>query len=388
MKTEGSTPRSSSLPTIGCEEFLSRLDAKAAQQRVSTKATIELTYGCNLRCVHCYNPTHTAKGELTTGQITRIIDQLAEQGCFQIVFTGGEPLTRKDCFEVFAYAKAKGFRIVLLTNATMITRVQADRIKALGPHSVEVSIYGATAETYEHVTRIPGSFKRFVRGVELLRERTVPLIIKMPVMILNQHEVEQARALVKGWGVPFVYSTEIHPRVDGSLEPLNYRLTPQEVMRVTGRLSGSQKWSAGGGEQEEGCGAKEGMFNCDCGKTNLAVTPYGEMNLCVALPIPKYDLKSGDVASGWKSLVDLVESTRPSEAYECTTCHLEPYCCQGPMDAWLETGDLNPCLPHFKELATLEKQAYEAVAGRRDQKSGRAGGSEGQGNGQTCGEGP
>lgn len=387
MRTEASRAPSPSIPTIACNEFLTRLDAKAAEKRAPMQATIELTYGCNLRCVHCYNPTHTAKGELTTDQVCGIIDHLAEEECFQVAFTGGELLTRKDCFEVFDHAKEKGLSIVLLTNATMLTPEKADRIQALKPRSVDISIYGATAETYESVTRIPGSFKRFVRGVELLRQRKVPLIIKMAVMILNRHEVQQARALVESWRIPFVYSTEIHPRVDGSLEPLNYRLAPQDVIRVNEQLLGYRQWSAeGGGEKEEGCGGKGGMFTCDCGKTNLAVTPYGEVNLCLALPIPRYDLRSGDVASGWRTLVNLVESTRPSEAYECPSCTLEPYCCQGPMDAWLETGDLNPCLPYFRQLAALQKQAHEAATARGHRKSNQAGRAEGNGSGTTRSE--
>src|SRR5438132_1752263 len=116
---------------------------------------VELTYGCNLRCVHCYNPTHQAKGELATKQIIAIMDQLAGQGCVDIAFTGGEIFTRRDCFEIVASAKAKGFLITLFTNATMITPDTADRLQALGLKMVEISIYGATQETYERVTRIP-----------------------------------------------------------------------------------------------------------------------------------------------------------------------------------------------------------------------------------------
>lgn len=369
----------SPIAEVSKREFWSDFYKKTAEKRVPFEATIELTYGCNLRCVHCYNPTHKAKGELTTEEIYAIIDQLAEQGTFELVFTGGEIFTRRDAFEIFAYAKDKGFAITLLTNATLITPERSDQIQALEPTSVEISIYGATEETYERVTGVPGSFKKFVKGVHLLRQRNVPLLIKMPVMTLNQHEVQQAKALVEGWGIRFVYSTDIHPRVDGSKEPLNYRLAPQDVIEVNQQLVGYQEWSADGGrEKQEGCRGEEGMFSCSCGQNSLAVTPYGEMNLCVALPIPKYGLKTGDVASGWKRLVDLVESTRPSEKYECPTCNVRPYCRQGPMDAWLETGDLNPCLPHFKELATLEKKAYEAGNRREHQGCSEGHGSQGR----------
>ena len=159
------------IEVLSKESFWSRLAEKAAANRVPFEAMIELTYGCNLRCVHCFNPTHQAKGELATRQITAILDQLAEVGCFQVGFTGGEIFTRRDVFEILAYAKTKGFAVTVLTNATLITPERADRLKAIRPHSIEISIYGATRETYERVTRIPGSFQHFLTGVQLLRER-------------------------------------------------------------------------------------------------------------------------------------------------------------------------------------------------------------------------
>jgi radical SAM protein with 4Fe4S-binding SPASM domain len=347
------------------------MDKKAAEKRIPFEATIELTYGCNLRCVHCYNPTHLAKGELATEQITAILDQLAEIGCFHVGFTGGEIFTRRDLFEVLAYAKDKGFAINILTNATLITPERADRIHALQPHTVEVSIYGATQETYERVTRRPGSFQAFLTGVQLLRERGVPLLIKMPVMTLNQHEVLQAKALVEGWGIKFVYCTDIFPRVDGSLEPLEYRLSPEAVVRVDDLMQGQSRWRAeGGGEQEGGCHGQASLFTCQCGKSTMAVTPYGRMNLCVSFPIPQFDLQAGSVAEGWQTLVELVDraNATPGDAYECPTCPVQRECRQGPGDAWLETRRLEPCLPYYKELATLEKQVSEAV-NRREQGS-------------------
>jgi radical SAM protein with 4Fe4S-binding SPASM domain len=366
-----------SIGTMNERQFWLRLMDNGAQKRVPVEAVIELTYGCNLRCVHCYNPTHQAKDELATAQITALINQLAEAGCLQLKFTGGEIFTRRDLFEIMAHAKGKGFAITLLTNATLITPERAERIQALRPHLVEISIYGATQETYERVAQIPGSFKHFMMGVQLLQERVVSLLIKMPVMTLNQHEVQQAKALVEGWGIKFVYCTEMCPRVDGSLEPLQYRLAPQDVVRIDDAMLGSQRWRAeGGGEKRETCHAENGLFTCMCGKNSLAVTPYGRMNLCVVLPTPQYDLRSGTAHEGWKTLVNLVDraNAKPGEAYECPQCPVQSHCRQGPMNAWLETQALEPCLPYFKELATLEKQVSEAV-NRRDQDTRKEHGS-------------
>src|SRR5438128_8471981 len=102
------------IQTLDQKRFWLALREKGAQQRVPVRAMIELTYGCNLRCVHCYNPTHQAKAELATAQIKALIDQLATAGCLDLAFTGGEIFTRMDLFEILAYAKAKGFLVTLL----------------------------------------------------------------------------------------------------------------------------------------------------------------------------------------------------------------------------------------------------------------------------------
>jgi radical SAM protein with 4Fe4S-binding SPASM domain len=279
--------------------------------------------------------------------------------------------TRKDTFEILTYAKKKGLAIILLSNATLITPERADRIQALQPWRVDISIYGATPETYERVTGIPGSFGRFLEGVGRLRERKVPLLIKMPAMTLNQHEVKQAKTLVEGWGIKFIYSSEITPRQDGSLEPLRYRISARDLIQLDQEFLG--EWQEEG-EVEKECEASEGLFRCGCGKSSMAVTPYGEMNLCTNFPVPQYNLRTGSVSSGWKALVEFVDSALPSQAYECPSCDVRDYCRQGPRDALLERGDSSPCLPYFKELASSEKQTYERIDSR--QRSGCNGNGE------------
>src|SRR5207247_1309089 len=115
------------------------------------------------------------------------------------------------------------------------------------------------------------------------------------------------------WGIRFVYCTEIFRRADGSPEPLRYRLAPDDVVRVTGQMGRYRRWRPeGGGEQQETCRAQAEPFSCKCGRSAVAVTPYGQMNLCTALPTPKYDLQAGTVERGWKTLVELVNTANAS----------------------------------------------------------------------------
>jgi MoaA/NifB/PqqE/SkfB family radical SAM enzyme len=333
------------------------------------RAMVELTYGCNLRCVHCYNPTHEAKNELSTDQICRILDGLAAQGCLWVGFTGGELFTRRDVFEIFRYAKSLGFVVSLLTNATLVTPERADQIKALAPYLVDISVYGATAETYERVTRVPGSFPKFVQGVDLLLERDVRIALKLVLMTLNAHEFEAMREFAVSRGALYKVGTEIFPRVDGCQEPLAYRLSPEQQFEIWRKISGkgilkrirSSSGESASQQEEDRCGSAGQLFDCSCGKSAAAVTPHGKMNLCLSTATPQFDLTAGTVSEGWKELVDLVASVKPGPEYECGGCGLAKRCTRGTMDGWMEQGRFDgPCIPHFREVAQRKADFLEA----------------------------
>ena len=95
-------------------------------KRMPMEVSIELTHRCPLECQHCYNNLPMAdksarNRELSLGEYKRLLDQIAESGCFWILFTGGEIFARADFLDIYAYAKSKGFLITLFTNGTMVT---------------------------------------------------------------------------------------------------------------------------------------------------------------------------------------------------------------------------------------------------------------------------
>ena len=171
---------------LSSEDFFAGLTEKARKTRSPESVTFELTYGCNLRCVHCYNPTHRAlPHELCTEEVYSILDQAADLGVVNLSFSGGEPLVRPDIFDIFRHAKESGFVLHLLSNATRITPAGAASLQTLGFESINLSIYGATQATYERVTQVPGSYERFVRGLESLAQTTLQVVARMPVMTCN-----------------------------------------------------------------------------------------------------------------------------------------------------------------------------------------------------------
>ena len=341
---------------LSSDRLFSSLSAKARETRSPESLTFELTYGCNLRCVHCYNPTHRAlPQELSTEEVFSILDQCANVGVVTLTFTGGELFVRRDVFDIFEHAKRLGLLLGLISNATRVTPDIADRLEQVEFRSFAISIYGATKETYERVTRVPGAFEPFIRGLECLASRKLPVVVRMPVMTDNAHEVQDARTLVEGMGFEFQYCLDIKPKTNGDTSPLQHRLSPAHKVRIDLDMLGPRDQAA----VDETCARNGSFIECACGQTKFAITPYGEMNLCVGFPIPKYDLRKGTVKEGWEVLKQTVDGARPNEHYECPTCDVRDHCRQGRNDAWLATGDMSVCLPHYKELATLEKKASE-----------------------------
>src|SRR5208283_5257817 len=106
--------------------LLGEINEKATARGVALAAHVDITWRCNERCVHCYLD-HDGKGEMTTEEIKEILRQLAGAGTFFLSISGGEPLLRRDCFEILEHARALRFNVKLKTNAVMIGPAEAAR---------------------------------------------------------------------------------------------------------------------------------------------------------------------------------------------------------------------------------------------------------------------
>ena len=125
------------------------------------------TKTCNLRCRHCYmdSDAREYEGELTTGEAKKFIDDLADFQVPVLLFSGGEPLLRKDFFELASYTAAKGIRPTLSTNGTLITRETASRLKEIGVGYVGVSLDGLR-EVNDRFRGKEGAFQAAMQGIQ------------------------------------------------------------------------------------------------------------------------------------------------------------------------------------------------------------------------------
>jgi len=351
------------IPLMSYYEFGRPLNQKALKERIPITGSMELTFRCNLRCAHCFcnlpmNDPDALARELTTKECFSILDQIADAGCLWLLLTGGEPLVRKDFRDIYLHAKKRGFIISLFTNGTLITPELADCLAEWPPYAVEITLYGVTKDVYERVTRIPGSFERCRKGIELLLERNVPLDLKMAVMTLNKEEFPQVRAFAKRKGLKFRYDTELAPRLDGSRAPCLLRLDPREVVALdVADEKRTQEWR----EEFRKCVQPAGphpLYPCGAGLTTFHIDPCGKLHACDMCRIEGYDLREGTFREGWNTAIPLSMNVRPQTNSPCHTCAWMEQCNHCPGWSWAEHGNLEEPVDYQCEITRLRAETF------------------------------
>ena len=262
------------------KEYLRQFNKKAVEQRIPLSGSIDLTHRCNLRCVHCYLGDKTkilgnGKRELSTAQWLSIIDQITEAGCLNLLITGGEPLLRKDFAEIYAHARTNGLLVTVFTNGTLITESILKLFKDLPPNTVEISLYGATAETYEKITGIKGSYEKCLQGIQRLLNQKIHLKLKTILMTLNCHEFYDIENMAKAYGVKFRFDAAIFPCLNGDKTPLKLRVPPEEVVeKEFADPERSLQWK-NFFERMQGYSVLDTLYNCGTGLTYFHIDPYG-----------------------------------------------------------------------------------------------------------------
>jgi AdoMet-dependent heme synthase len=160
----------------------------------------ETTAGCNLKCIHCRRITvadQLTPQDLTSQEAFNMIDEIAAVGKPVFVLSGGEPLFRRDIFEIASYATNAGLPVALATNGTLIDDKVAQKIKDSGVKRVSISFDGADAPTHDAFRSLVGSFDAAVRGFKALRNIGIPVQINTTVAKHNEKQLEAILQLAK-----------------------------------------------------------------------------------------------------------------------------------------------------------------------------------------------
>jgi radical SAM protein with 4Fe4S-binding SPASM domain len=347
----------------------------ASRPPVLTRLDIELTERCNNDCVHCSvnrpaGDRDARAREWPAASWKRLMDEAAGLGCLVVRLTGGEPTLRDDFEDIYLHARRLGLRVMIFTNATLLTTRLARVLKDVPPlEAVEVSVYGMRRETYEAVARTPGSFEAFRRGVGLLAENGVPFIVKGAFLPATRGEVEEFEAwaaALPGRSAEPSYAVlfDLRSRRDGgkSASIAGLRVSPEDFVRFS-RRRGDRAVAEWGEFCARSGGARgDRLFACQPSGTSAAVDPYGCLQYCLGLRHPDtiYDLALGSLRQAMTEFLPSVRAMRaagPSYLERCGRCFLRGLCEQCPAKSWAEHGTLDTPVEYFCGIAHAQAVA-------------------------------
>jgi len=336
--------------------ILEELGNYARSHQMPYHVLLELTYGCNLRCVMCYNPTHTASNELTLAEYEVLFDDLMALGTVQLTLTGGEVLARPDFFDIAHAARERHFALRLFTNGTRVDADIARRFAALNPLSVEVSLYGGTAATHDAVTARPGSFERTLEGIRHLKAAGARVVAKALLTTINKHEVQEICDLIGELGVAFKgFDPVVFATHAGDEGPVDLRVPAAEVATLIDRdLVDTEDLMTG-----------DELPMCAAGHDFAAITPHGLVYPCLSMRMPMGNIRERSFGDIWRNPADpnleVVRAATWGELPTCSGCDARADCDRCPGLAFHEGGDvLGPSEVHC-ELAFARLDEREAT---------------------------
>ena len=352
----------------GATPLMDRLISRTVRKHQPLSVHFDLTYRCNERCVHCYLD-HDDHGELTTVECLAVMEELAKAGTLFLTFSGGEIFLRPDLYEILAEARRLHFDISLKTNALLVTKERAARLREFGVRRVQISIYSDAPEVHDAITKVPGSLRRTLAAIPLLIEQGLQVKLACPLMRENLLAYRGVMALAEKIGVPYVLDLTITPMMDGNEGPLAHRVPVSSLLPVMQdpmlhackpQLSADAARAMEEYPAAIGSAVSSGMESaayedlpCSAGHNSCYISPYGDVYPCVQLPQAAGNLRRERFSDIWYHAPQLerLRGIRESQLPVCSRCEIRDYCERCPGLALMEGGDLLGAYQRACELA-------------------------------------
>jgi radical SAM protein with 4Fe4S-binding SPASM domain len=317
-----------------------RLAAVADQRHIPLNVTIEISLSCNLRCVHCYNfdrdhshhPDRSREEALTGGEIHRVIDEIRGEGALFIAFTGGEPTAHPSVGEFVGHAARSGMFTRLKTNGTRLNASLVARLAAAGLQAVDISVYGASAETHDTFVRVPGSLEQTLAGCRRARDAGIAVSLSFVLSRANAAEADEMRALADSLGVHYSLDPHLTRRHDGSGLPPELALDGPTIERL---YRGPLKPYIEGGRPGEV------RIACPCARSNCGIGCSGEVYPCIGAPLPAGNVRRQSFGEIWRTspVLNWIRGLRNEDFATCSSCEHVRYCRRNSGVMLNNTGD-------------------------------------------------
>jgi hypothetical protein len=264
-----------------------------------SRASYELNLGCNYDCEHCYLGVKRFEG-LDWPDRQRLLHTMRDAGVVWLQLTGGEPLVDRLFTKVYTYGHDLGMLLTISTNGSRLWREDILELLINRPvYKLTISVYGATADGYDRVTRRPGSYQKFAKGLAAAVDARLPMSLNLVVTGSNAHELDGMKAMADGYGLPYHVYSNISPTIYGGAEVLRSQ-DPAYLRRRTP------------------------FTGCNAGHTFFHVDPFGKASICKVGRDPSIPLLEEGV-EGLRRLGGIADTLLGRQG-GCTGCTLQSTC--------------------------------------------------------------
>jgi mycofactocin radical SAM maturase len=307
--------------------------------------TWELTYACNLQCIHCLSSSgRRDPRELDTAQVKNVLDQLRDLQVFYINIGGGEPMIRKDFFEILEHAEHNNIGVKFSTNGTYITAENARRLAAMNYLDIQISMDGADRATNDAV-RGDGSFDTSIAAMNFLRDANFgPFKISVVMTRHNVSQLDDFKKLADSYGAQLRITrlrpagrgadtwNQLHPTQAQQREIYDWLIAHGDNV-----LTGDSFFHLNAfGE------SLPGLNLCGAGRVVCLIDPIGDVYACPFVIHDQFKagsvLDDGGFAHVWRESDLFLSLREPESAGACTSCGNYDSCQGGCMAAKFFTG--------------------------------------------------
>lgn len=348
------------------------LYAKACSLHIPLNGTFELSPVCNFACRMCYvrktqkEVQNSPRGILTLDDWRRIAKEARTAGMLELLLTGGEPLLWPDFWTLYEELVDMGFLVSINTNGSLIDEEAILRFRRRPPQRINITLYGASDETYKRLCCADGVFTKVDAAIRGLMEAGITVKINCSLTPDNAEDIDWIVDYAKERQTELSVATYMFPPVrrDPGRIGENRRFTPEEssryLMRYLRRNRGEERYQGylknildGRTEPlglESDCvDPVDGHIRCRAGKASFWVTWDGWMTPCGMMPEPKVDLKSQSFDDAWRQLGEAAAGVRLSGL--CEKCSNRDICHPCAAIAYAETGNFS-AVPVYRCQAT------------------------------------
>ncbi len=289
---------------------------------IPSSTVIELTNRCNLRCAHCYE-THTRADMLSESDYFTILDDLQMLGCFDIIFSGGEPFLRKELlFKLLKKSKSKGFRTILITNASLCNKSDFEKLLELGLDTIQISLYGMQKNTYKDMCKADVDVKSLLQNIEYAKNLGLDVETQTALTHYNFCDMRAIDQWCRSVDVFNDYITYFVGDESLTKDNLSATLKTKQLLEAFEYKKDSYlKYYCGCKEQEP----KKNF--CVAGRKKLCISSDGTLFPCPTWRVPIGNVKNGLVES-WNKPNKTLKQIRSYELKDfiCSECQYFQIC--------------------------------------------------------------